>query len=385
MKVSDVSLGKTDRIAVVGGGIIGLSIGWRLARRGCDVAVYDKGEAGREASWAAAGMLAPHSEVGFEEESFLHLGIEGLRRFPNFLRDLADDSGKTIKLDDRGTMIVGFHRDDTERIRRLFDFRLTLGLPVQWLNGSEARELEPLLSPKVTGAISLPDDGQVNNRDVVTALREAITKAGGRLREHTPVESVQIDGGRITGVKTPEGVDPFDAVVIAAGCWSNLIGGIATESRPPVRPVKGQVVALRLSDDCPLARVVRAPDVYLLPKDDGRLLVGATQEEMGFDTTPTGGGVMRLLEHGWEAIPSIYDLELESIDVGLRPGSRDHQPIIGRGPVEGLYYATGHHRHGVLLAPITADLLVDVMLEDRTNELIEPFAPSRFWKAQVKQ
>jgi len=309
--------------------------------------------------------------------------MESLRRFPAFLSDLAHDSGQSVELDGRGTMIVGFHRDDTERMRRLFDFRLQLGLPVQWLSAGEARELEPLLSPKVTAAISLPDDGQVNNRELILALREAVERRGGSVHEHEEVTAVVVDGDRAAGVATAAATFEADVVVVAAGSWSNAIEGIMPEVRPPVRPVKGQVVALRLSEDCPLTRVVRAPDVYLLPKNDGRLLVGATQEEMGFNKTPTAGGVLRLLERGWEAVPSIFDLEIESIDVGLRPGSRDHQPIVGAGPAAGLFYATGHHRHGILLAPITADALADQILTGKRHELMEPFRPSRFWKSKV--
>lgn len=369
-------------VVVVGGGVIGLSIGWQLLRRDVPVVLFERDEAGRGASWVAAGMLAPHSEVGFEEESFLRLGIESLNQFPRFLDELADDTGRRVALDDRGTLIVGFHRDDTERIRRLYDFREHLGLPVRWLPGTEGRDIEPLLSPKITAAIWLPDDSQINNRDLVDTLKEAFVARGGVLREHTPVLSLVTDGDGATGVRTEAEHCDASAVVVAAGCWSNRIDGILEEFKPPVRPVKGQIMSLRMDAELRFEHVVRAPDVYLLPKDDGRLLVGATQEEMGFDLTPTAGAVMRLLERGWEAIPSIYDLPIEAIDVGLRPGSRDHEPLIGPTAIQNLYYATGHHRHGILLAPITAYALCDAILEGRTTGLLEPFRPSRFARAR---
>lgn len=366
-------------VTVVGGGIIGLSVAWQIARRDVPVVVYERDEAGRGASWVAAGMLAPHSEVGFEEEEFLALGIESLNLFPRFLGEIEEDTGTRIALDGRGTLIVGFHRDDTERIRRLYEFREHLGLPVKWLPGAAGREIEPLLSPKISAAIWLPDDGQINNRDLIDALKVALVARGGRIEEHTPVEAVVVENGAAKGVRTlHDGKIAASSVVLAAGCWSGHVDGISDTLKPPVRPVKGQIVALRTTDEFKFEHVVRAPDVYLLPKDDGRLLVGATQEEMGFDVTPTAGPVMRLLERGWEAIPAIYDLPIDSIDVGLRPGSRDNEPLIGPTEIGGLYYATGHHRHGILLAPATAYAIRDIVLEGAAPEMVAPFHPSRF-------
>jgi glycine oxidase len=304
--------------------------------------------------------------------------MESLKLFPRFIDELAEDAGKRVPLDERGTMIVGFHRDDTERIRRLYEFRESLGLPVRWLPGSEGRDIEPLLSPKITGAIWLPDDSQINNRNLVAVMKDALIARGGVIKENTPVTSVEIDGNRVTAVHFDGERLDVSGAVVAAGCWSNRIEGIPKAIRPPVRPVKGQIVSLRMDGEYDFNHVVRAPDVYLLPKDDGRLVVGATQEEMGFDTTPTAGPVMRLLERGWEAIPSIFDLEIESIEAGLRPGSRDHEPLIGGGGIDGLYYATGHHRHGILLAPITAYAIADLVIDGAMKELLRPFHPSRF-------
>jgi glycine oxidase len=365
-------------IVVVGGGIIGLAVGWQLLRRGAPVVLCERDTTGQAASRVAAGMLAPHSEVGFEEENFLKLGVASLNDFPRFLDELREDSDRRVALDDRGTLIVGFHRDDTERIRRLYEFREHLGLPVKWLPGGAGRDIEPLLSPKITAAIWLPDDTQINNLELLDALSIAFTRRGGVLKENTPVQSVVMNNVRAAGVMTGSGPIQASAVVIAAGCWSGKIDGISDDHRPPVRPVKGQIVTLRMDREYEFGHVVRAPDVYLLPKNDGRLLVGATQEELGFDVTPTAGPVMRLLERGWEAIPSIYDLPLEGIDVGLRPGSRDNEPLVGASAIDRLYYATGHHRHGILLAPITAYALTDIILDGKISPLLESFQPSRF-------
>jgi len=363
---------------IVGGGIIGLSIGWQLLRRDREVIAFDRGGAGREASWVAGGMLAPHSEVGFEEEDFLRVGARSLELFPRLVGELEEDTGDRVSLDSHGTLIVALNRDDMARIRRLFEFRQHLGLPVEWMLGSEAREREPLLSPKVTAAISLPDDIQVNSRRLVKVLRDAFVKRGGRLEENTEVEAIEVRGDRAVGVSTPSGVTDADAVVLAAGSWSSRIGGIPDALRPPVRPIKGQVVSLRQNGDVHFKHVIRSPDIYLVPKDDGRLIVGASQEEMGFDKTPTAGEVMRMLERGWEAVPAIYDLPLESIDVGLRPGSRDHMPIIGATAIEKLYYATGHFRHGILLTPLTAYAMCDLIAGGNAWDDLASFDPRRF-------
>jgi len=371
--------GSRDPIVIVGGGIIGLALGWQLLRRRKRVTIVERDRAGRAASWIAAGMLAPHSEVGFEEEDFLQAGLQSLKQYPRFLDELEQDSGRKVSLDSRGTLIVAFNRDDSERIRRLYDFRQQLGLPVEWFTGSDAIDVEPSLSAKTTGAIWLPDDSQVNNRSLVDALKEAFARRGGVLRENTNVTSILLLEDRAIGVKTNDELLSASRVVLAAGCWSGQIGGVPTEILPPVRPVKGQLVSLCMDSEFKLAHVIRAPDVYIIPKDDGRVIVGATQEEMGFDTTPTAGPVMRMLERGWEAVPSIYDLAIDAIEVGLRPGSRDNAPIIGASPIENLYYATGHFRHGILLAPLTAYALTDLIVEGVTSYDLKPFATSRFF------
>jgi glycine oxidase len=366
------------RVVIVGGGIIGLSIGWRLRRAGRPVTIFERDAAGRAASWMAGGMLAPVSEYGFEHEAFLDLGVKSLARYPSFLDELAADSGRTVSLDTRGTLSVGLDRDDAEALRRVYRFREHRGLPVQWLSGSEAREIEPQLSPRVASGMWIPDDYQVNNHELVEALIAAFTALGGELREHCPVRALRRGEGGVEGIETESGPENAGVVIIAAGCWSGGIEGVPDEVRPPVRPVKGQIVCLREADGFHLGRVVRTPDCYLAAKGDGRLLVGATEEDMGFDTAPTAGPVMRLIERAWEAVPGIYDLPIDSIDVGLRPGSRDHLPIIGETALPGLVLATGHYRHGILLAPVTADAVSELVAGDGLPAGLEDFAPSRF-------
>jgi len=366
------------RVAVIGGGIIGLGIGWQLAKRGHDVTIFERDAAGRSASWVAAGMLAPVSEFGFENEDFLELGRRSMALFPGFLEQVSGETGIPVALDTRGTLVVGFNRDDNERIRRVYDFREDAGLPVRWLTGTEAREIEPLLSPRASGAMWIPDDHQVDNRLLVGALKAAFQNAGGKLYENTPVQSFVCEHGRFRAVVTAGGDYCADTAVLSAGCWSGTIPGLPDELIPRVRPVKGQIVSLKTDPAYEFAHVIRAPDCYLLPKGDGRVLVGATEEEMGYDTTATAGPVMRLIERAWEAVPSIYDLAIDSIDVGLRPGTRDHEPLLGNSGIDGLILATGHYRHGILLAPVTAHVISDVVEGVPAPAWLEPFAPSRF-------
>jgi glycine oxidase len=367
----------TKRIAVVGGGVIGLSVAWRLARDGHDVHVFDAGGGAPAASRVAGGMLAPVSEYGFDHDAFYTLGEKSLSRFPAFLDELEADCGVRVPLGTSGALMVARDRDDTESIRRLYRFREGRGLPVEWLTGSEARELEPLLSPRVSGGMWIPDDYEVDNRALLRALAAGLRAKGGTLHENTPVTALHVEGGRALGVSTAAGDHAADVTVLAAGAWSGSMPGVPADVLAPVRPVKGQIVSLRLTHECPLGRVIRTPDCYMVPKGDGRLVVGASEEEMGFDTTATAGPVFRLLERAWEVLPAIYELPIESIDVGLRPGTRDHLPVIGPTRMDGLIVAAGHYRHGILLAPATADAVAAGVREGFDPELA-PFSPARF-------
>jgi glycine oxidase len=355
-------------------------VAWQLARAGVETVVFERSEAGKSASWAAAGMLAPQAEVGFEELNFLKLGQESLALYPQFLAELSEDSAMTVALDTRGTLMVALDRDDREALRREFEFRKKIGLAVEWLSGSEARELEPLLSAKVTSAIWLPDDGQIDNQALIVAIREALVRRGGKIYEQTPVERIEIEQGKVTGVIIGSGKVKAKQVVLAAGAWSREIGGLPEAVLPAVRPVKGQIVTLKMSEPLVLTKVIRSPRVYLAPKFDGRLIVGATSEEKGFDTKPTAGGVLTLLDEAYEAVPAIYELPMEEVRVGLRPGSRDNEPLIGESAIKNLFIATGHYRHGILLAPVTAYAIAAQMLGKAVSENLLPFHPARFQK-----
>ena len=372
------------RVIIVGGGIIGLGIGWQLAKVGCTVSIYERDQAGRAASWAAAGMLAPHAEVHFEERALLKLGVQSCRMYPEWVAELEADSQMSVGYRAEGTLIVGVDRDDARELEHLYESQRLLNLKVEWLTGADAREMEPLLSPKITAAVWSKDDHQVDNRAMVEALIEAYQKANGTLHENTPVDKIEIVAGKARGIWIKDNLESADIIVLAAGCWSSDIDGLPKAVQPPVRPVKGQMLALQMEEGIVLQKVIRAPrakypaDVYLVPKDDGRLVIGATNEEMGFDTRLTAGGLFELLRGTWEAVPGIYDLPVLETWTGLRPGSRDNAPILGETGVENLIMATGHYRNGILLTPITAREIASLILRGENSETIAPFQLSRF-------
>jgi glycine oxidase len=372
----------SDRpVIIIGGGTIGLATGWMLVREGVPVTLFERDRAGRGTSWLAAGMLAPDAEIGFEELDLYRLSRESLRRWPDFGQAIEAASGQDVDYRDEGTLIVADDRDSAESIRRLYEFQQEQGLAVEWLTGDEAREVEPFLAPRLSAAIFAPSDHQVDNRKLLEALRIAFQSAGGTLHEHTPVTAIDPDAGR-PAVVTADGERVEGAqVVVAAGVWSRQIDGIERGQRPSVRPVKGQMMELQMELPFGLEHVVRGPDAYLAPKSSGRLLIGATSEEMGFDTDVTAGGLYDLLEGAWEVVPGIYDLPVRDTWAGLRPASRDHAPVLGRSTAPGVVYATGHYRHGVLLTPVTAQEIARLIQTGETSRWLEPFSPRRFHDA----
>jgi glycine oxidase len=367
------------RVAVIGAGVSGLGIAWRLAAAGCPVAVFERGQAGRGASWAAAGMLAAGLEAEPGEERLLALNLEGQRLWPAFRDQLEAASGIGVGYREEGTLAVALTRDDVERLRFAFEFQRACGIQLDWLSGVEARRLEPHLRPGLAGAVLSPNDKQVDSRRLVLALKQAFLAAGGVLQEHAEVRAVDVEGGRARGVVVGDERCAADVVVLAGGAWSAGLEGLAAAARPPVRPVKGQMLAVRMDPAKPLLRhVLWAPKGYLVPKADGRLIVGGTVEERGFDPELTAGGVLALLEAAWRALPSIEELPIDELWTGFRPTSRDDAPILGPTPVEGLFVATGHHRNGILLTPLTALTVSEAILSGRVPEIIRAFTIERF-------
>lgn len=378
MAASKVSAHRPD-VAIVGAGVIGLGIAWRLAQAGVAVTVFDQGQAGAGASHAAAGMLAACSEAEPGEQDLVALGRRAQALWPEFAAELKAASAIDVDLRQDGTLVVALTADDQARLRHQLTFQKSLDLPLEWISAADARRREPHLGG-VAGAVWSPEDHQVDNRKLAAALRAAAAGAGVVVRENTPVAEVVVSHGRATGVRLADGTEvAAGTVVIAAGAWSRAIGGIAPALRPPVRPVKGQLLALRMDPDAPLIRhVIWAPNVYMVPRRDGRVILGATVEERGFDTTMTAGGVLALLEAAWRVLPAIEELAIDEMWVGHRPGSRDDAPILGPGPVERLVYATGHHRNGILLTPVTAEAIAHLVTTGEIDAAIRPFGMARF-------
>jgi glycine oxidase len=328
-------------------------------------------------------MLAAAVETEPGEEKLLALTLESQKRWPDFARELEAASGISVDYRDEGTIVVAPTRDDAEQLRFCFEFQKRLGLDLEWLSGVEARRREPYLRPGISAAVMSPRDHQVENRLLVRALAEAARRAGVVLRERCPVREVELAGERACGVVTDDGRDRADFVVLAAGAWSRQIGGIPSSHLPPVRPIKGQALALRMAPHAPLLRhVMWLPrGEYMVPRRDGRLVIGGTVEERGFDDTLTAGGLLALIEGAWRAVPAIEELAVAETWVGFRPGSRDDAPILGPSAIDRLVMATGHHRNGILLTPITADSISAYLLTGRLPASVRPFTPERFLDA----
>jgi glycine oxidase len=370
-------------VAIIGGGVIGLAIGWRLAAAGAPVGVFERGEAGHGASWAAAGMLAAGVECEPGELDLLALNRRSQALWPGFAAALEAAAGTSVGLRQEGTLVVALTRDDAAQLRFAYDFQRQHGIALEWLSAAEARRREPHLHPNLAAAVYSPDDHQVDNRRVATALRAAFIAAGGSLHEHCAVDAVETAGGRATGVRCGDVRHPADVVVIAAGAWSGQIAGLPLKL--PVRPVKGQMLALRMDPAAPLLNhVVWAPKAYLVPRGDGRLIIGATTEERGFDAQLTAGGVLALLEGAWRTLPGIEELPIDEMWVGFRPGSRDDAPMLGPCGIDGLVVATGHHRNGILLTPATAEIVARYVLDGALDPLALPFASDRFAAARAE-
>ena len=373
-------------VAIIGAGVVGLGIAWRLAGR-ATVSVFDRGAAGSGASHAAAGMLAACCEAEPGEEDLIALGRDSQARWPAFAEELLRASGVDVELRREGTLVLALTADDQAEIAHRLEFQRRFDLPLEWLAAAATRAREPHLAGKIAGALFSPQDHQVDNRKLAQALRSAAEADGVAVFEHRPVKEIWQQSGQVRGVTLEDGGSvPADVVVLAAGAWSRGIGGLPPDRRPPVRPVKGQMLALQMDAAAPLLKhVLWAPGAYLVPRRDGRLIIGGTVEEKGFDQTITAGGMLTLLEAAWRAVPAIEELPLAETWVGHRPGSRDDAPILGRGPLDGLFYATGHHRNGILLAPVTADAMARLILDDVVEPAIRPFGLERFLPARAAE
>jgi glycine oxidase len=370
-------------VVVIGGGVIGLAVAWRAAQRGHAVCVLERGELGAGTSHVAAGMLAPVTEADAGELALLELGLRSARAWPGFAAELAVASGADAGLHRCGALVVARDGDEAAALERELALRLDLGLDVERVLPSAARRLEPALAPTLRLALAVPGDHAADPRALLLALTEAARRAGAQLRTGATVRSLRVAGGRVAGVQLADGeLVAAEQVVVAAGAWSGAIEGLPDGARIPLRPVKGQILRLR-DPRGPglLERIVRFEGGYLVPRGDGRYVLGATMEERGFDTTVTAGALYELLRDAGELVPGIHELVVEETAAGLRPATPDNAPVLGAaGEAEGLVWATGHHRNGILLAPVTADIVAGVL-----DGIAAPpaFAPGRFARSHA--
>jgi glycine oxidase len=402
----------------VGGGVIGLAGAWRAAQGGARVCVVERAEPPAGATNVAAGMLAPVGELSFGEPELLRMMLAAAELWPDFVAELEAASGQSIGYQRNGALDLALDRDEAGELRRRHDLQRQLGLEAEWLTPRRCRELEPGLTTSFGGGVLAPGDASVDPRRLALALAAALREAGGELRTGTEVVDGLWDGRRLVGVRTvpagaptdaaalfaevgatppapadddahvlgspvgdqSHGVDVHaDAVVLCNGAWSGQTPWLPPEVRPPVRPVKGEVIELRGrdGDPPPVNRNIASERIYLVPRDDGRLVVGATQEERGFDTTVTAGGVHELLREAYRVLPDIAEMALVGMIAGLRPGSPDNLPIVGRGAVDGLVLATGHFRNGIVLAPLTADAVAATLAGEPAPAAMAKADPSR--------
>ncbi|QTD97995.1 glycine oxidase ThiO [Streptomyces cyanogenus] len=381
---------RTSDVLVIGGGIIGLVTAWRAAQRGLATAVVDP-EPGGGAAQVAAGMLAAVTELHYGEETLLALNLESARRYPDFAAELTELTGHDLGYRRCGTLAVALDADDRAHLRELHGLQQRSGLASEWLSGRDCRRLEPMLAPGVRGGLRVDADHQIDPRRLAAALVTACERAG-VVFHRVWAERLDVVRDRAAGVTTADGTAlGADQVVLAAGSLSGRLAGVPDELLPPVRPVKGQVLRLTVPRryapflSRTVRAVVRGSHVYLVPRENGELVVGATSEELGWDTTVTAGGVYELLRDAHELVPGITELPLTETRAGLRPGSPDNAPLLGPSGLAGLLLATGHHRNGVLLTPVTGDVLAHTLVAGELPEEARPFAPQRFGAALVEK
>lgn len=373
-------------VAVVGGGLIGLATAFELDRRGITTVVFEAGpEVARAASWVAAGMLAPVGELDFGEPELLKLNLASADLYPGFVESVEAASGIDVDYSRGGGLHVALDRDEAEALKRVLELQLRLGLESEWLGPAAARRIEPGLHPGLNGAIVAAGDGMVDPRALTSALSTALERRGVPVLTSTGVTGLELADGRTAGVRLADGSSVSAGTVVAAGgAESGRARWLPEDDRPPVRPVKGQVVELRGDPGDPVCEHILASErSYIVPRADGRVVVGATVEEMGFDTSVTAGGVHELLRESYRVLPEIAELDFVGATAGLRPGTPDNLPLVGPTGTPGLLLATGHYRNGILLAPITAVSVAEMVESglgpgDRAQGPVAAAAPSRF-------
>lgn len=366
------------KITIIGGGIIGLGLAGEWADSH-EVTLLERGEFAREASHAAAGMLGPIMEVEYNEPEQLDLNLASHELYPEFIRSLEQETEIDTGFRTDGTFMVASSSSEIEELDRLYEYQQRIGLDVQRVSVEECRDREPRISNYVSRAIYTASDYQVDNRRLCDALLERCSKRGVDLQTNQPVTELEVSSGRVRSVKTETNSYQADRVIICSGAWSGFLEGLPESDQLPVRPVKGQALSVALSEPPEIEHVIRGVSTYCVPKADGRMVIGSTMEEEGFDKRTTAGGVLDLLHSAYEILPFIYEQELLETWANLRPAMIDSLPALGPAPtIENLGYATGHYRNGILLTPVTIKLMTEWLESGTVPELMQPMRADRF-------
>jgi glycine oxidase len=368
-------------VLIIGGGIIGLSIAWRLIGIGKKVVVVDKRNLGKEASWAAAGMLSGRLDLKPSEKRLLPIFEKSHHAWPKFAKELENKSGKRIGYRKEGTLMIACDINEEQKLKNNYNFLKNNNIHVSWLSGNKIREKEPYVSNNVLSGFFSPEDHHVNNRYILDALITILKKNKNNciFKENTEVEKIITDKDQVIGVQTRNETIKTKEIIICSGAWTNKIKNIEIKE-VPIRPVKGQMVCLKMPKNISLLKhILWRENVYLVPRDNSDLIIGATEEEMGFDKSLTAGGIYNLLKIAREALPAIENLSIVESWAGLRPATRDEAPIIGPSKkIKGLIYATGHHRNGILLAPLTSNVIKNYYLNGKIENDFNNLRPGRF-------
>jgi len=371
---------KTFDVAIAGGGVIGGAIALELARAGLRVGVFDRQQPGQEASWASAGILSPAPESP-GMIAMVPLGMASLSLYPDFVAQVEGISGQSTGFRPKGTLEALFSKDTREELSTIIALHHGLGLQAEPLRAEDARELEPALSEEVEAAVLRPNEASIDNRALTNAVLEVAKRSGAQVFADSGVKAIWREGNRCAGLQLQTERVAAKWTIVAAGCFSETIEGVAKYA--PVTPAKGQIVALR-ADDVEIQRVLWSDKIYLVPRNDGRILAGATVEHVGFDKRTTAGGIQKILSSAIELAPGLANARIEETWAGLRPDSPDHLPILGPTDVDGLLMATGHFRSGILLTPITARLIREWITEQRVSEDWSRFSPLRFQSGEAE-
>ncbi len=373
-----------SHILIIGGGVIGLSIARELHKKGVSqITIIERREIGKEASYAAAGMLAPHAETD-KIDDFYFFCDESNKLYPNFAAELFDETDVDIELDKNGTLYLAFTEKDVIEIRRRFEWQKSAGLAVEHLTARETRQIEPFVSPDVLESLFFPNDWQVENRKLLHALQKYCELYDIEIRENTEIKNLLIENGKIVGVETATEKFYAEKTVLATGAWTSLIKA-GSFALPKIKPIRGQMISFQTAKRI-FGKVIYSPRGYLVPRQDGRILAGATVEDAGFDKSVSVAGIELLRDHTLEIAPTLENLEISEKWAGLRPFAPDGLPVLGGfAEIENLFIATAHYRNGILLAPLTAKILADKIAENLDSKYLEIFNPQRFRVTSKKQ